>query len=47
MFEKIRERYNKRYIRIDQLKRYVALSVITPEQYEEIAGESYSNNSSE
>lgn len=32
MFEKIKERYEKFYIRDDQLERYVALGVITREQ---------------
>lgn len=38
MYEKIKRRYQKGYIRIDQLKRYVELGVITPEQYREICG---------
>ena len=41
MYEKIKERYDKGYIRIDQLKRYVELGVITPEQYKEICGKDY------
>lgn len=36
MYEKIKERYLKRYIRDDQLARYVELGVITQEQAEEI-----------
>lgn len=32
MFERIRDRYRKNYIRDDQLERYVALGVITREQ---------------
>lgn len=36
MFEKIKERYLKNYVRDDQLDRYVALGVITAEQATEI-----------
>lgn len=36
MFEKIKERYLKYYVRDDQLERYVALKVITEEQAAEI-----------
>lgn len=36
MFEKIKERYLKNYVRDDQLDRYVALGVITAEQAAEI-----------
>ena len=36
MFEKIKERYLKNYVRDDQLDRYVALGVITLEQAAEI-----------
>lgn len=38
MFEKLKERYQKYYIRDDQLERYVALGVITEEQADEIMG---------
>lgn len=38
MYEKIKSRYDKGYIRIEQLKRYVELGVITQEQFEEISG---------
>ena len=38
MFEKLKERYQKYYIRDDQLDRYVALGVITEEQADEIKG---------
>ena len=38
MFEKIKERYEKYYIRDDQLARYVELGVITQEQADEIMG---------
>lgn len=41
MFDKLKERYEKHYIRIDQLKKYVTLGVITVAQYEEISGEIY------
>ena len=36
MFEKIKARYLKNYIRDDQLDRYVSLGVITQEQADEI-----------
>ena len=36
MFERIKERYLKGYVRDDQLLRYVELGVITQEQAEEI-----------
>ena len=36
MYEDIKTRYEKGYIRDDQLDRYVALGVITDEQAEEI-----------
>lgn len=38
MFEKLKERYEKFYIRDDQLARYVSLGVITQEQANEIMG---------
>lgn len=42
MFKKIKERYVvKGWIRIDQLHRYVELSVITPEEYKLICSEEY------
>lgn len=36
MFEKIKERYEKHYIRDDQLARYVSLGVITQDEASEI-----------
>ncbi|MFR1051476.1 MAG: XkdX family protein [Lachnospirales bacterium] len=36
MFEKIKERYLKNYVRDDQLDRYVELKVLTAEQAKEI-----------
>lgn len=36
MFEKIKERYLKNYVRDDQLDRYVELKVLTAEQEKEI-----------
>lgn len=39
MYEKIKARYLKGYVRRDQLKRYASLGIITAEQYEEICGE--------
>lgn len=41
MYKKIKARYNKGYIRLDQLKRYCGLGVITPEQFEGICGKAY------
>lgn len=41
MYKKIKSRYDKGYIRIDQLKKYVELGVITPKQYETICGKEY------
>lgn len=41
MFDKLKERYDKGYIRNDQLKRYVDLGVITADEYKEITGEDY------
>lgn len=41
MFEVLKDRYEKEWCRKDQLQQYVALGVITPEQYEEITGEAY------
>lgn len=41
MYSKIKLRYDKGYIRIDQLKRYAELGVITPEEFKEICGKEY------
>lgn len=41
MYKKIKQRYDKGYIRKDQLARYVELRVITEEQYKLICGEDY------
>ena len=41
MYKKIKSRYDKGYIRIDQLKRYVELGIITQEQHETICGKEY------
>lgn len=38
MFESIRNRFEKGYIRPDQLERYVELGVITQQQADEITG---------
>lgn len=35
------ERYKKKWISIEQLRRYVELGAITPAQYTEISGEEY------
>lgn len=41
MFKKIKVRYEKGYIRKDQLKRYVELEAITADEYEQICGKKY------
>lgn len=38
MYNKIKSRYDKGYIRIDQLKRYVELGVITQDEFDAITG---------
>lgn len=38
MFESIKARYDRGWIRDDQLQRYVSLGVITQAQADEIAG---------
>ena len=40
-FDWIKKRYDKGYVRIDQLQEYVRYGAITPEEYEEICGEPY------
>ena len=44
MFETIKTRFEKEFVRIDQLRRYVALGVITPEQFKQISGDDYTKN---
>ncbi len=41
MFEDLKYRYRKNWCRKDQLRQYVELGAITPEEYEEITGEKY------
>ena len=41
MFVNIKDRYEKGWIRIDQLKRYVELGVITKDEYKLICGIKY------
>ena len=41
MFNTIKAIYNKGYIRLDQLKRYCELGVITPAQFKDICGKDY------
>lgn len=41
MFETLRDRYEKNWCRKDQLQRYVALGVITAEEYKLITAEDY------
>ena len=43
----IKARYDKGYVTIDQLRRYVELGAITPEEYEEICGEPYEDEEPE
>lgn len=40
-YEQIKTRYDKGYVTLEQLHRYVELSAITPEEYKEICGEDY------
>lgn len=44
MFENIKQRYQMGWIRVDQLKRYVQLQVITKDEYKLICGEKYVSN---
>lgn len=41
MFEDLKYRYDKNWCRIDQLRQFVQLGAITPEEFEEITGEAY------
>lgn len=41
MFEKIKSRYDKGWVTLAQLQKYVELGVITEEQYTEICGQPY------
>lgn len=41
LFESLKQRFAWNWVRLDQLKMYVVLNAITPEQYEEICGEKY------
>ncbi len=41
MFEDLKKRYEKNWVRDDQLKQYVELGAITAEEYEQITGETY------
>lgn len=40
-YETIKTRYEKGYIRNDQLKRFVKLGLVTKAQYKELTGEVY------
>ena len=40
-YEQIKKRYDKGYITDEQLRRYVELKAITPEEFEEISGQPY------
>lgn len=39
MFEILKQRYERNFVRKDQLQRYVALGKITQQEYLEIVGE--------
>ena len=39
MFEILKQRYQRNFVRKDQLQRYVALGKITQQQYEQIVKE--------
>lgn len=39
MFELLKEKYKRNFVRKDQLLRYVTLGKITKEQYQQIVGE--------
>lgn len=41
MFEKVKARYEKGWVTLAQLHRYVELGVINASQYTEICGETY------
>ena len=41
MFETLKERYDKGFIRKDQLSKYVSLGCITAKEYKEITGEKF------
>ncbi len=41
MYDLIKMKYDKGYIRIDQLRKYVELGVITQEEYKSICWEEY------
>ena len=43
MFELLKEKYQKNFVRKDQLLRYVALGKITKEEYEKIVGKKEEN----
>ena len=40
-YNTIKSRYDKDYVTIEQLHRYVELGAITPDEYEEICGRPY------
>ncbi len=39
MFERLKQRYERKFVRKDQLQRYVVLKKITQEEYEKIVKE--------
>ena len=41
MYKTIKARYNKGYIRLDQLKRYCALGVISEDEFMDICGKNF------
>lgn len=40
-YNTIKSRYDKGYVTLGQLHRYVELGAITPDEYEEICGQPY------
>ena len=40
-YEQIKSRYERDYVSDEQLRRYVVLGAITPEEYKEICGKDY------
>jgi hypothetical protein len=41
MYDKIKTRYDRGWVTLQQLHRYVELGVLTPAEYQEICGQEY------
>lgn len=41
MFEDLKTRYEYKFVRIDQLRKYVELNQITSDEFKEITGQDY------